>query len=78
MVMHKESGFKGFFGRATHKASIGVLEKIGVKVLKSVEINDPKRPEMKGEFMHLLYVDLKAWKVNSINDILGPADEDEE
>ena len=75
--MYKEGGFKGYFGRATHEKTTRIVEKLGGKVLKSVEINDPERPEMKGEFMDLLYLDFKDLKVDSINDILGPADEDD-
>ena len=44
MVLYKEAGFKGYFGRATNRGTTRLIEKFGGKVLKTVKLDDPKKP----------------------------------
>ena len=73
-----ECGYKGYMTRATHMATVKMIQKMGGRVLKSKQVEDPNRPELGKEFNAMVFLEFKDLTIKSLDQIYDIKDEKDE
>ena len=64
--------------RTTNVASEIIFERLGGKTIKKMDIKDPTKPEMDGEYMSIGLLHLEDFTLKKLEDLYGIRDEDDE